>query len=62
VIDGGAGREDVALAFREDPLDVVPGLAGADLALLFPTALALRERPGTDAADAWRSSRIGQKR
>jgi hypothetical protein len=45
-----AGREELALAFREDALDVVPGLAGADLALLFPTALALRERP----AAPWR--------
>jgi len=45
-----AGREELALAYREDPLDVVPGLAGADLALLFPTALALRDR----AAAPWR--------
>ncbi len=40
---GPARREELAIAFREEPVDVVPGLAGADLALLFPTALALRD-------------------
>jgi hypothetical protein len=43
---GPARREELALAFREEPVDVVPGLAGADLALLFPTALALRDVRG----------------
>src|SRR5262245_31251098 len=47
---GRVRREELALAFREDAVDVVPGLAGADLALLFPTALALRDAPGS----AWR--------
>jgi hypothetical protein len=46
----GARREELAFAFREEPIDVVPGLAGADLALLFPAALALRDAPG----GAWR--------
>jgi hypothetical protein len=43
---GPARRASLGLAFREDPVDVVPGLAGADLALLFPRALALRAAPG----------------
>jgi hypothetical protein len=46
LVPGAPRREELALAFREDPVDVVPGLAGADLALLFPTALALREAAG----------------
>ena len=41
-----AVREDLAQAFREEAQDIVPGLAGTDVALLFPSALALRERPG----------------
>jgi hypothetical protein len=47
---GPARRQELALAFREDAVDLVPGLAGADLALLYPTALALRDVPGA----AWR--------
>ncbi len=47
---GATRREELGLAFREEPVDVVPGLAGADLALLFPTALALRDVPGA----SWR--------
>jgi hypothetical protein len=45
-----ARRVGLGFAFREEPIDVVPGLAGADLALLFPRALALRDAPGA----AWR--------
>jgi hypothetical protein len=46
LVPGPARRAELGLAFREAPLDVVPGLAGADLALLFPRALALRAAPG----------------
>jgi hypothetical protein len=38
-----ARREESVLSGREDPIDVIAGLAGADLALLYPAALALRE-------------------
>ena len=40
-----ARRQVLALPWRDEPIDVVAGLAGADLALLFPAALALREAP-----------------
>jgi hypothetical protein len=50
-----AVREEVSIAFREEPVDVVPGLAGADLAILYPTALALREAPGSP----WRLVQAG---
>jgi hypothetical protein len=45
-----ARREAPGLSSREEPIDVICGLAGADLALLYPAAFALR-----DAVDGrWR--------
>ena len=45
LVTASARREALALRWREEPIDVIAGLAGADLALLFPAALALREAP-----------------
>jgi len=43
IVASRARREAAAVSGRDEPIDVIAGLAGADLALLYPAALALRE-------------------